>query len=202
MADEHHRAVLRVDDQSRGSGVALGALVQPVVQLVGRQLLEPYPANLRAHVAIRERPVIVDGSFGPAFQSFGQEIIHGGYEVHFVSDARAASQKRHTTTPRSGWRWQEPESTEPAAMASVSSPAMAARHVPKPWFTHVRIAALWSAISLPIQDRKKCRSRSARRGGQPPPGDEGLMIQERAGEAVPGEGQHAGARAAAPAATG
>ena len=49
-----------VDQAERPRGQFLGALVQPVVELVSRQLLELDPADMRDQVAVRKRPVVVD----------------------------------------------------------------------------------------------------------------------------------------------
>ena len=54
-----------VDQPEQPRRQFLGALVQPVVKLVRGQFLDLDAADLRDHVVIGERAVVVDGSFGP-----------------------------------------------------------------------------------------------------------------------------------------
>ena len=53
-----------VDQSERPRAQLLGAFVQPVIEMVGRQLLQLCVTELRNHMMTRERSVVVDGSFG------------------------------------------------------------------------------------------------------------------------------------------
>src|SRR6266702_6633585 len=60
----------------RAVGQFLRPLVHPLVQVVGRQLLEPGGSDVGNQVVAGERPVVVDRLLGLALHSLVKEVVH------------------------------------------------------------------------------------------------------------------------------
>jgi hypothetical protein len=65
-----------VDQPERPVGQFLGTIIHPLVQVVGRELLELGGADVRGQVVVGDRPVVVDRGLGLALHPVGEEVIH------------------------------------------------------------------------------------------------------------------------------